>query len=61
MKQIYLVKSYGYRDPVAFADKESADAVADMAGGTVKAVRVIDVDAPWMDERSEGGEDDDRA
>ena len=25
MKQVYIVKSYGYRDPVAFADKESAD------------------------------------
>lgn len=61
MKQIYLVKSYGYRDPVAFADKESADAVADMAGGTVDAVRVIDVDAPWLDDCSEGGEDDGRA
>lgn len=61
MKQIYIVKSYDYRKPVAFVDKESADAVADMAGGTVEAVRVIDVDAPWLDECDEGGEDDGRA
>lgn len=61
MKQIYIVKSSGYREPVAFADKESAEAVAAMAGATVEAVRVIDVDAPWLDERSEGGEDDGRA
>ena len=61
MKQIYIVKSYGYREPVAFADRESADAVADMAGGTVDAVRVIDLDSPCLDECDEGGEDDGRA
>lgn len=58
MKQIYLVKSCVYRDPVAFADKESADAVAEMCGATVEAVRVIDVDAPWMDEFGVGGDGD---
>lgn len=58
MKQIYLVKSCGYREPVAFADRESADAVAAMCGATVEAVRVIDVDAPWLDEWREDGEQD---
>lgn len=59
MKQIYLVKSYSHREPVAFADKESADAVADMAGGTVEAVRVIDLDSPCLDEwREDGGRDE---
>lgn len=61
MKQIYIVKSYGFRKPVAFADRESAEAVAAMCGATVEAVRVIDVEPPWMDECSEGGEDDGRA
>ena len=61
MKQIYIVKSNGYRKPVVFADKESADAVAEMCGATVDAVRVIDLDSPCLDECSEGGEDDDRA
>lgn len=60
MKQIYIVGTYGFRDPVAFADRESADAVADMCGATVDAVRVIDVEPPWMDEYSKGGEDDGR-
>ena len=61
MKQIYIVKSYGFRKPVAFADRKKADAVAEMCGATVEPVRVIDVDALWMDECSEGGEDDGRA
>ena len=61
MKQIYIVSTHGFRDPVAFADRESADAVAAMCGATVEAVRVIDADAPWMDECGEGGEDDGRA
>ena len=58
MKQIYLVKSYGYREPVAFADRESADAVAAMCGATVEAVRVIDLDSPCLDEWREDGEQD---
>lgn len=58
MKQIYLVESCGWRAPVAFADKESADAVAEMCGATVEAVRVIDVDSPWLDEFGVGGDGD---
>ena len=61
MKQIYIVKCYGYREPVAFADRESAEAVADMADCTVNAVRVIDLDSPCLDEYDEGGEDHGRA
>ena len=56
MKQIYIVKSNGYREPVAFADRKRADAVAEMCGATVEAVRVIDFDSPCLDEwREDGG------
>lgn len=61
MKQVYIVSTHGFRKPVAFADRESADAVAAMCGATVEAVRVIDLDSPCLDECSEGGEDDGRA
>lgn len=61
MKQVYIVSTHGFRKPVVFADRERAEAVAAMCGATVEAVSVIDVDAPWMDECSEGGNDDGRA
>ena len=58
MKQVYIVSTHGFRKPVAFADRESADAVAEMCGATVEAVRVIDFDSPCLDEwREDGGRD----
>lgn len=61
MKQVYIVSTHGLRKPVAFADRESADAVAAMCGATVEAVRVIDLDHTCLDECDEGGDDYDRA
>ena len=61
MKQVYIVSTHGFRKPVAFADRESADAVAEMCGATVEAVRVIDFNHTCLDECDEGGEDDGRA
>lgn len=61
MKQVYIVSTHGFRKPVVFADRESADAVAAMCGATVEAVRVIDLDTPCLDEWREDGDDYDRA
>ena len=42
MKTIYIVTNCGYRPAVAFEDKERAEAVCDMCGGSVDEVQVVD-------------------
>lgn len=47
MKTIYIVTNCGYRPAVAFEDKERAEAVCAMCGGSVDEVQVLDA-APSM-------------
>ena len=47
MKTIYIVTNCGYRPAVAFEDKERAEAVCAMCGGSVDEVQVVDA-APSM-------------
>lgn len=42
MKTIYIVTNCGYRPAVAFEDKERAEAVCAMCGGSVDEVQVVD-------------------
>lgn len=42
MRTIYIVTSCGYRPAVAFEDKERAEAVCAMCGGSVDEVQVVD-------------------
>lgn len=58
MKQVYLVETFGCREPVVFADRDSAVAVAEMAGATVREVRIIDLDSACLDDWTEGGDGD---
>ncbi len=47
MKTIYIVNNSTYRPAVAFEDKERAEAVCAMCGGSVEEVQVLDA-APSM-------------
>lgn len=47
MKTIYIVTNSTYRPAVAFEDKERAEAVCAMCGGSVEEVQVLDA-APSM-------------
>ena len=42
MKTIYIVTNSTYRPAVAFEDKERAEAVCAMCGGSVDEVQVVD-------------------
>ena len=42
MKKIYIVTNCGYRPAVAFENKERAEAVCAMCGGSVDEVQVVD-------------------
>ena len=42
MKQIYVVKTAGYRPSVAFNDRERAEAIRTMCGGDIEEVPLID-------------------
>lgn len=42
MKKIYVLSTASYRNPVAFMDRDRADAVAGMCGADIREVKIVD-------------------
>lgn len=42
MKRVYVLSTVSYRTPVAFMDKDRADAVAGMCGADIREVEIVD-------------------